>query len=276
MVSIPDVGPRPRLLTSVAMKFLHVLLTAFPLLGTSLGPSAMAGEVRVAVATLLAEPLRAIAQSFEKDTGNKVILTVGNTSDLLRQILGGARYDLLLPNNTAALKELEARNLVVAGTRYTYATNSLVLWSPQEGYVDSQGHILTRNKFDRLSVVSPDLVYGQPAKQVLDNLGIASKISAKLVERHDIAESRRFVASGAPALGIVTLSQVYANGKLSRGSAWLIPQSLYDPIRQQAVILDEGRNNPTARSFQFYLKGSKAGSILLGYGYRHEVIAGAL
>ncbi|KGD90149.1 molybdate ABC transporter substrate-binding protein [Achromobacter sp. RTa] len=258
------------------MKFLHLLLAAVPLFGASFSPNAMAGEVRVAVATLLAEPLRAIAQSFEKDTGNKVILTVGNTSELLRQIIDGARYDLLLPNNTAALKELEDRNLVVAGTRFTYATNSLVLWSPEEGYVDPQGQVLTRKKFDRLSVVSPALVYGQPAKQVLDNLGIAREISAKLVERHDIAESRQFVASDAPGLGIVTLSQVYANGRLLRGSAWLIPQSLYDPIRQQTVILDEGRNNPTARSFQFYLKGSKAGSILLGYGYKHEVIAGAL
>ncbi|MCW0205937.1 Molybdate-binding periplasmic protein [Achromobacter veterisilvae] len=257
------------------MKFLHVLLTALPLIGTALSPSAMAGEVRVAVATLLAEPLRAIAESFEKDTGNKVVLTVGNTSELLRQIIGGAKYDLLLPNNTVVLKELEDRNLVVAGTRYTYATNSLVLWSPQEGYVDPQGQVLTRKKFDRLSIVSPALVYGRPAKQVLDNLGIASEVAAKLVERHDIAQSRQFVAAGGPDLGIVTLSQVYANGKLARGSAWLIPQSLYDPIRQQAVILDDGRNNPTARSFQFYLKGSKAGSILLAYGYKHEVIAGS-
>jgi len=258
----------------MAMRFPSILSVVLMLAGALFSTNASAGEIRMAVATLLAEPMRAIVANFEKDTGNKVTLTVGNTSALLQQIIDGAEYDVIVPNNNAALNELEKRDLLVPGTRYTFATNALLLWSPVRGYVDANGDVLTHNKFDQLSIVSPSLVYGRPAQQVLDNLGLAAAIAGKLVERHDIAQSQQFITSDATGLGIVTRSQVYANGKLARGSAWVIPQSLYDPITQQMAILSAGRDNPAARSFQFYLKGSKAGSILLVYGYGHQVVTG--
>lgn len=241
-----------------------------------LAGQASAGEVRVAVATKLAEPIRLVAASFEKDTGNKVHYTVAPTSAFLQQIAEGADFDVLLPNNKAALSELEALDRVVPGTRHTYAQNVLVLWSPFKDYVDDQGQVLRRNQFQRLSVASPNRVYGRPAAQVLDNLGLAKAVEDKLVERHDLAQSRQFVTAGGADLGIVTLSQVYANGKLQRGSAWLIPQTLYDPIEQQAVILKPGRDNPVARSFLFYLRGPKAGSILISHGYRYQLFSESL
>lgn len=92
-----------------------------------LAGQASAGEVRVAVATKLAEPIRLVAASFEKDTGNKVHYTVAPTSAFLRQIAEGADFDVLLPNNKAALSELEALDRVVPGTRHTYAQN--VTWA---------------------------------------------------------------------------------------------------------------------------------------------------
>ncbi|WP_236127570.1 substrate-binding domain-containing protein [Bordetella parapertussis] len=61
------------------------------------------------------------------------------------------------------------------GTRHTYAQNVLVLWSPFKDYVDDQGQVLRRNQFQRLSVASPNRVYGRPAAQVLDNLGLARR-----------------------------------------------------------------------------------------------------
>lgn len=257
------------------MKYRHLYLATLSLIGTIFGTSAQAGEVRIAVATWLAEPMQAIATSFQNDTGNKVILTVANTSVLVQQIIDGTPYDMLLPNNTAALKTLENYQLIVPGTSYAYAENSLVLWSPIEGYIDDDGRVLTGAQFDRLSIASPNLVYGRPAQQVLNNLGLTgSGIASRLVERHNIAQSQQFVNSNSALLGIVNLSQVYANGKLSRGSAWVIPPSLYDPIIQQVAILEHARDNPAARSFEFYLKGSKAGAILANYGYKHDVIAG--
>jgi len=228
---------------------------------------AAAGQVRVAVASGVAAPLRQIAASFERDTGNKVVSTVAPTSGLYRDILQGAEFDVLVSGNGEVLARLEAARHVVSGTRYVYAVSPLVLWSPHEGYVDSKGAVLIRNEFQRLSVASPSLVYGRPAAQVLDKLGISEAVAQKLVERRTIDQSQQFIASGTAELGFVTLSQITVNGRLARGSAWLVPRTLYDPVEQEAAVLEPGRDNLAARSFLFYLKGPRAGAILLQHGF---------
>jgi molybdate transport system substrate-binding protein len=61
---------------------------------------------------------------------------------------------------------------------------------------------------------------------------------------------------------------VYKDGKLASGSAWIVPAELHDPIRQDAVILDKGRDNPAAQALVEYLKGPKAAAIIQSFGYQ--------
>lgn len=233
--------------------------------------SAMAhgGQVQVAVASNAAAPIRAIAEDFQQKTGNVVVLSTAPTSQLYAQIKNGARYDVLLAGNDVLPARLEAARQAVPGTRYTYATQVLALWSPREGYVDPHGNVLKHNRFERLSVASPDLLpYGRPAMQVLDRLGLRGSVHDKLVERHDVSDTRRFLSGGYSDLGFVTLSHVYRDNRVERGSAWIVPTSLYDPIRQDAVLLEPGKENLAARSFLFYLKGPKVGQIMRSYGFQ--------
>ena len=69
-------------------------LTLFALLiaSSTLG----AAEVRLAVAANFAAPMRSLAQSFEKNTGHKVIVALGATGQLYAQIKNGAPFDVLL------------------------------------------------------------------------------------------------------------------------------------------------------------------------------------
>ena len=62
-------------------------------------------------------------------------------------------------------------------------------------------------------------------------------------------------------------SQIYKDGKLTTGSAWAVPTALHDPIRQDAVVLSYGKDNPVAASFVAFLKGPQAGAIIKAYGY---------
>ena len=68
-------------------------------------------------------------------------------------------------------------------------------------------------------------------------------------------------------LGFVALSQVFKDGKLTNGSAWIVPEKNYSPIRQDAIILNKGRNNPGAIALMSYLKGEKARVIIRSFGY---------
>jgi hypothetical protein len=65
-------------------------------------------------------------------------------------------------------------------------------------------------------------------------------------------------------LGFVALSQLAGN---PGGSRWLVPQGLYAPIRQDAVLLKKGASNPAATAFVGFLRGPEARAIIEKYGY---------
>jgi molybdate transport system substrate-binding protein len=144
-----------------------------------------------------------------------------------------------------------------------------VLWSAQEGYVDANGEVLERNQFRHLAIANPKAApYGQAARQVLDRLGLSEALAGKLVEGQSITQALQFVSTGNAELGFVALSQVYQNGRLGSGSAWVVPETLYAPIRQDALLLKQGEDNPAARALLEYLQGPQAAAIIESYGYK--------
>jgi len=67
---------------------------------------------------------------------------------------------------------------------------------------------------------------------------------------------------------------VVVDGKLTGGSAWLVPEDLYSTIQQDAVILKQAADNPAAQALAEYLKGAAARGIMLTYGYSFAEGAG--
>lgn len=109
--------------------------------------------------------------------------------------------------------------------------------------------------------------YGLAATQAMDKLGLAATLGPKLVEGQNISQAYQFVSSGNAELGFVALSQIYKDGKVATGSAWIVPAELHDPIRQDAVILKKGKDNAAAKALVDYLKGAKAAALIKSYGY---------
>jgi molybdate transport system substrate-binding protein len=58
------------------------------------------------------------------------------------------------------------------------------------------------------------------------------------------------------------------DGKISAGSAWVIPSNLYSPIRQDAVLLKNGQGNAAAQALLQYLRGDAARALIRAYGYQ--------
>ncbi len=94
-----------------------------------------------------------------------------------------------------------------------------------------------------------------------------SALEPKFVQGENIAQTYQFVRTGNAELGFVALSQVYANGKLTGGSAWVVPADLHKPIRQDAVILTKGKDNPAASALLKFLKTRQAQDVIKSYGY---------
>ncbi len=242
--------------------------TCLALVMFAIGVHAHAAEVQVAVASNFIGPMQRIAARFEADTGHKALLASGATGKLYAQIRNGAPFDLFLAADERTPKKLEEEGATVKGSRFTYAIGKLVLWAPQAGFVDDRGEVLRDADFEHLAIASPRTApYGAAAMEVLERLGLAEALASRLVTGENIAQTYQFVSTGNARLGFIALSQVMVDGKLGAGSLWHVPAELYAPIRQDAVVLGRGSDNPAARALADYLRGSVATEIIRAYGY---------
>ena len=244
------------------LRMIATLLTAalLPLAGD-------AAEVQVAVASNFTKPMQDIAERFERDTGHKAALAFGSTGKLYAQIRNGAPFDVLLAADDAVPAKLEREGLGVSGSRFPYAIGTLVLWSARPGYVEDQ-NALANQPYRHLAVANPKTApYGAAAMATLDKLGLTESARGRLVQGENIAQTHQFVASGNAELGFVALSQVVENGAIGQGSGWIVPSAYHPPIRQDALLLLKGRDNPAAQALLDYLKSDKAGEVIKAYGY---------
>ncbi|MDR3212310.1 MAG: molybdate ABC transporter substrate-binding protein [Azoarcus sp.] len=238
-------------------------------LSFGIAPGAQAGEVSVAVAANFTAPMQDIAVAFEKDTGHKAVPSFGSTGQLYTQIKNGAPFEVFLAADDSTPAKLEQEGGTVAGSRFTYAIGTLVLWSAKEGVVDGKGEVLNKGGFAHISIADPvKAPYGTAAVEVLKKLGLHEALTAKIVTGNNIAQAHQFVSTGNAELGFVALSQVYKEGKLTSGSAWIVPENLYEPILQDAVLLAKGKDNAAAAALVKYLREPKAAEIIKSYGYR--------
>jgi len=234
------------------------------------GP-ALADEVQVAVAANFTAPMKAIAADFEKDTGHKAQLAFGSTGKFYAQIKNGAPFQILLAADDETPARLEKEGAALAGSRFTYAIGTLVLWSAKPGFVDDKGAVLARGGFAHLALATPKLApYGAAAMETLAKLGLTDKLQAKIVQGENIGQTYQFAATGNAELGFVALSQVMKDGRIIGGSAWIVPAAMHQPIRQDAVILAGGKGNAAAEALMKYLRGAKATAVIKSYGYAVE------
>lgn len=229
---------------------------------------AQADEVLVAVAANFVAPMQKIALEFQKETGHKVILSLGSTGKFYAQIVNGAPYEVFLSADSETPRRLVQEGFAPASGCFTYAIGKLVLWSFDPALVDAQGGVLTQGGFKKIALANPKTApYGAAAFSVMRHLDLTDRLRPHFVQGENIGQTFQFVSSGAVELGFVALSQVMADGKLLSGSVWRVPENLYEPILQDAVLLNKGKDRKAAQQLLAYLRGTKAQAVIKGHGY---------
>ena len=230
--------------------------------------SSAAEEAQVAVAANFAAPARLLAERFSRDTPDRISVSIGSTGKFYAQIRNGAPFDAFLAADDETPQRMEKEQLAVAGSRFTYALGKLVLWSAKPDLIDAKGQVLRSGVFSRIAIANPKLApYGAAAVQAMEKLGVWPSLREKLVLGENVAQTLQFIASGNADLGFVALSQVSEGGRPPAGSHWRVPQALYEPIRQDAVLLARGSGNAAARAFLQYLRGAAAREVIRASGY---------
>ena len=225
--------------------------------------AAQADETQVAVAANFNEPATEIAKLFAEKTGHSAKLSFGASGQFLAQITQGAPFEVFLSADAARPARAVEEGLAVAGTEFTYALGTLVLWSREPGLVTGP-ETLEEAGFAKISIADPKTApYGAAAVETMEKLGVYAALAPKLVQGQSIAQAFQFVDTGNAELGFVALSQVVKEG----GSRWVVPADLHAPIRQDAVLLRTGADSAAAKAFLDFLRGPEARKVIESYGY---------
>lgn len=241
------------------------LIFVVAILISGIGVNVQAEEITVAVASNFSNTMKTIAKQFEKDRGHKVYISIGSSGRHYAQIKNGAPFDVFLSADAHRPTLLEEEGIAVAKSRFTYALGKIVLWSPDKSLIDKQGQILRSPRFQHIAMANPRLApYGRSAKEIIDAIGLWDTLSAHIVQGENIGQTFQFVKSGNAQLGFVAWSQIKQSGSSDEGSHWQVPEALYTPIEQQAVLLND---NPVAIEFIAYLQTDATRSTIRDAGY---------
>lgn len=246
---------------------LSIMLLSF----LTLNSSTYAEEIHAAVASNFTAPMKDIVKQYEEESGNKVILSFGSSGKFFAQIQNGAPFQIFLSADESKPDALEKAGLIVTGTRFTYAIGALALWSVKPDFIDNNDARLKSGDFNKLALANPKLApYGVAATEVLEGLGLTESTKSKWVMGENISQTYQFASTGNTDLGFVALSQIMSEGRITKGSSWIIPTDQYSPIRQDAVLLKSAKNSTAAKELLNYLRSDKARSIIHSYGYKTE------
>ena len=231
--------------------------------------NAGAEPITVAVASNFTTTLHNLAARFEADSGQSVRISSASTGVLYAQITNGAPFDVLLAADTERPRLLEASGHGAAGSRFTYAIGSLVLWSRDPAFTGVSCRAQLENLDDRrLAIANPDTApYGAAARETLMGLHLWDRVQPQLVVGRNIAQSLQFVASGNASLGFIAGNQAL-DQRLPRATcSWPVPAELHRAIEQQAILLQRAANNSVASDFLKFLRNATGREIIEHNGY---------
>lgn len=270
---------RPRLTTLAAPGYIDRLLITFYcmrllrssllfLIGLTGIASSDAESVAVAVAANFYAPMDALVQDFEIRTDHDVMLISGSTGSLYAQIVNGAPYDVFIAADARRPALLATSGLGVVQSQITVALGQLVLWTADRDLIDGRDlSLLQDDRIRFLAIANPDLApYGEAARQALVAMNLWERWASRLVYGENVAQAYAMVATGNAEFGLIARSQV--SGRDGRSDYLLVPQVLYEPIHQDAILLERGVGNAAAIALLEFLSTAEARAIIRGFGYR--------
>jgi len=231
---------------------------------------AIADEIKIAVASNFYPTMKELVTHFESitpnsDTTNNIVLISGSSGKHYAQILNGAPFDLFFSADKLRPNMLEKEEVFNNQSRFTYALGKLALWSPFNEYVDSDGQVLYTDDFRFLAIANPKIApYGVASKETLTSMNLWQDMEEKLVRGENIAQTFQFAKSGNAKLGFVSYSQILSLNSSSEGSYWLVPQDMYQPIEQQAILL---KDSSLGKDFLSFIMSDEALDIIKRNGY---------
>jgi molybdate transport system substrate-binding protein len=242
-----------------------MLRSLFSILLVSLTVSLSAAEVRVFAAVSLTEALEEISDGYEKTTGDEVVFHFGASSMLARQIEQGAPADLFLSADEARMDALAKQGLVVASTRASVLSNTLVVVVPKEGGMNLASPAQLTNA-QSIALAEPSSVpAGVYARAWLQKIGLWERLQPKVIPTDNVRAALAAVESGNVDAAIVYKT----DARIARHTrvAFEVPRAQGPAISYPFAMLRDAGNRKSAMRLLAYLKSKAAMRIFAKHGF---------
>ena len=229
--------------------------------------AAQADEILVAAAASLTDVLNTMGKAYQAQSKHKLILTLGPSNFLARQINEGAPADIFFSADSAQMDLLEKNGGLESGTRKNLLSNQLVIVVP----LDSKVRIaslkdLLKPEVKKLALADPAAVpVGVYASKYLADEGLWDKVKTKIIPVLDVRATLASVESANVEAGFVYKTDAAISAKVK--VVFEVPMEKGPKITYPAAIVKDSKKKEAARDFMSYVLSPAGKSIFQKYGF---------
>jgi molybdate transport system substrate-binding protein len=242
---------------------IQFLLAPTLILLAACAPRESHGELNVAAAANLQRVLDPLGREFTRQTGLKIVTSLGSSSQLEQQIENGAPFDVFLSADTAQVDILSAKGLDAPDSKAVYATGVLVLWAPRRTDI-RRIEDLAGPTVKRIGIANPEVApYGKATIESLTAMHLWPQLESKVIYGPNISVVAQFAESANADAAFTALSLVIERADPSIP----VPEDLHQPINQALCILKASPRVAAAKRFRDFLLSPGGRRILKQFGY---------
>jgi len=218
-------------------------------------------DIRVLSVGAVQNAVRALAAQHEKDSGQRVVLTVGSPAVVLQKIKAGEIFDALIASE-GAMDELDRDGIVNPESRVRLASTGL-------GIAVRAGtpalDLSTPDAFKQALLAARSIVYGDPTlryqsgektEKVLTKAGMLDALKPKLRIVPSQAGSQEMIAKGEAEMGFYNISEIPEGKGLQFAGPAPAPFQINTPY--EGALMSDGSEPQAARAFILFLASPEA------------------
>jgi molybdate transport system substrate-binding protein len=222
---------------------------------------AAAADIRVLSVGAVQNAVRPLAADFSKDTGHKIVFTVGSPAVVVQKLKDGEIFDAVIVSEPA-MDRLDKEGIVNPESRVRLANTGI-------GVAVRAGapapNLATPDAFKQALLAAKSVVYGDPtlpnqsgekAEQILAKAGILEALKPKLRIVPGQAESQDLIANGEVEMGLYNLSEIPESRGLK--IAGPVPAPLQLATTYEGALMSDGSVPQAAREFIRFLSDPDA------------------
>jgi len=251
--------------TAIALTFvLAVMSNRFSLTAPV---AAQSGNITISAAISLKDALTEIKTLYQKTQPQvQVVYNFGASGSLQQQIEQGAPVDIFISAANKQMDALQAKNLLLPGSRRTLVTNRLVLITPSSEKKINNFQDLTKPEISKIAIGEPKSVpAGQYSEEVLRFYKILDQVRPKIIYAKDVRQVLTYVETGNVNAGLVYQTDAKTSNQV-RIVATAPPES-HAPIVYPMAILKNSKNPNVAKTFDQFLLSNQSKNVFKKYGF---------